>query len=101
MPIERVTIKTQVWRKILSCAKRDKNEELKALMSTDDWCVKTSLSPKKDTIVWAPTEKWKRLIIQTLEVELTFMRKKESAAYRFTEETIAVLRSSLPELAQE
>lgn len=96
MPLERISIKTQVWRKIESCAKRDKNSELKALMATNSWCAKTTVSPKNDTIVWEPTDNWKRIVADVLENELTFMRKQESATFKFTQQTIADLRAKLP-----
>jgi len=89
MPIDRISFPTQVWNKINSCAKRDKNSELKEEMSK----LKKITQSGGNFIVWEPTQEFKAAAAAALEVELTFMRKQESATYKFVTEAIKQMRA--------
>lgn len=94
MPIARVVIKTQVWRKLLSLQKRDKHAPLKEAMAN---LPKTTLTPKNDTVVWEPPQEFCKAAINALEEELTFQRKPDSASCNFMRACIADLKALVKE----
>lgn len=90
MPLKRITIKTQVWRKLLSLQKREKHFGLRVAMEN---LKKVTLSPKNNTIIWEPPADFCQAAIAALEEELSFLRKPHTITYKFVESTIIDLKA--------
>lgn len=101
MPIHRVTIKTQVWRKLKSLQKREKHANLKKQMTHLAANTKVTFSPSKDAILWEPTEEFRRAAAIALTEELTFQRKPDSQNCQFIRDVITDLMAGLEPLEDD
>jgi hypothetical protein len=88
----RITIKRSVFNKLMTQLNKDKNADCKAALAK----VHKTQNPKMDTILWDPEPEALKLMIEVLENELSFIRKKESTSFKEMTDTIETLRRALP-----
>jgi len=93
----RVTIQRLPYRKLVSqLTKREEHAATKKMLSE----TKVTQNPKQDAILWDPDPSLCKALVEILEREQTFARKRDSANFKMIEANIARLRKASESTAQ-